>query len=87
MKQAVDLHRQPVPRRLLILDAVGAALLAVGVLELLETGPQLLPNALRSTPVAVTLVIVGVLLMLALPAWLLQRHRRRHPHGGKGPRP
>lgn len=87
MKHAAELHRQAVPRRLLILDAVGAALLAVGVLELLETGPQLLPGPLRSAPVAITLVVVGVLLMLALPAWLLQRHRRGHPHGGKGSRP
>lgn len=82
MKRSADLHRQPIPRRLLVLDAIGAALLAVGVLELLQTGPQLLPEALRSTRVAVVLVVLGVLLMLALPAWLLQRHRHR-PRGGK----
>ena len=87
MKHTAGLHRQRVPRRLLVLDAAGAALLAVGVLELLDAGPQLLPEALGSTRIAVTLVVLGVLLMLALPAWLLQRRRRRPPRGSKGTRP
>lgn len=77
MKHAVELHRQRIPRRLLLLDAFGAVLTAAGVLELLQTGPQLLPEPMRSRGAAVALVVLGVIMMLAVPLWLLQQHRRR----------
>ena len=69
MKHAVELHRRRIPLHLLLIDAVGAALVAVGVLDLLQTGPQL----------GIALVAIGSLLMLPVPVWLLRRHRQEHP--------
>lgn len=77
MKDAVALHRQRIPRRLLLLDAGGALLAAIGVLDLLETGPRLIPDALRFPGVGIAVVVAGSLLMLAVPVWLLRAHRRR----------
>jgi hypothetical protein len=53
------------------------------VLDLLQTGPQLVPDALRFPGVGIALVVVGCVVMLAVPAWLLREYRRRHghPHG------
>lgn len=79
MKHAVDLHRQRIPFRLLVIDAGGAVLVAIGVLDLLQTGPQLVPAAVDFPGVGVALVIIGSLLMLPVPAWLLRRHRQAHP--------
>lgn len=86
MKQAIELHRQRIPVRLLLLDAFGAVLTATGVLELLQTGPQLLPEPMRSQGTAVALVVLGVIMMLAVPLWLLQQHRRRREASPRGPR-
>jgi len=73
----------------LLLDAVGALLLAGGVLELLQTGPRLIPEPLRLPGVAIGLVVLGGIMMLAVPLWLLRRHRRttgeQHVVGRKGP--
>jgi hypothetical protein len=80
MKQTIELHRQRIPRRLLFIDALGAVLAAIGVLELLQTGPQLVPDALRFPGAGVTLIVIGSIVMLAVPAWLLREHRRRHAH-------
>jgi hypothetical protein len=87
MKQAIELHRQRIPWRLLLLDAFGAVLTAAGVLELLQTGPQLLPEALRSRGTAVALVVLGVIMMMAVPLWLLQQHRHRREASSRRPQP
>ncbi|MFU8895258.1 MAG: hypothetical protein ACNA8J_02605 [Gammaproteobacteria bacterium] len=90
MKHTIDLHKQRIPRSLLILDAIGAVLVAIGVLELLQVGPQLVPAALEFPGIGIVLVITGSLVMLAVPLWLLRRRRHRHEHdaghGGKRPR-
>jgi hypothetical protein len=80
MKQTIELHRQRIPRRLLFIDALGAVLAAIGVLELLKTGPQLVPDALRFPGAGVALIVIGSIVMLAVPAWLLREHRRRHAY-------
>jgi hypothetical protein len=82
VKKTIELHRQRIPLRLLVLDASGAALVAVGVLDLLETGPQLLPEALHFPGVGIALVVLGSVMMLPVPLWLLRRYRRNrgHPH-------
>lgn len=80
MKRTIDLHRQRIPLGLLLVDAVGAVLAAVGVLDLLQAGPQLVPDALRFPGVGIALVVVGCVVMLAVPAWLLREYRRRHGH-------
>lgn len=87
MKHAIELHRRRIPLHLLLLDAVGAVLTAAGVLELLQVGPQLLPEPMRSRGAAVTLVVLGVILMLAVPLWLLQQHRQRREASPRRPQP
>ena len=87
MKHTIDLHRQHIPRRLLVLDAIGAVLVAIGVLELLQVGPQLVPAALQFPGIGIVLVITGSLVMLAVPIWLLRRRHHRHEHDvGHGPK-
>ncbi len=76
MKQTIELHRQRIPRRLLLIDTLGAVLVAIGVLELLAAGPRLVPAWLRFPGLGIALVVVGSVVMLAVPVWLL-RHRRR----------
>lgn len=76
MTGSIEIHRQRLPRRLLLLDAIGVLLLAGGILELLQTGPRLLPEPLRLPGVAIALVIIGGIMMLAVPVWLLRNHRR-----------
>ena len=78
MKQTIELHRQRIPRRLLLIDTLGAVLVAIGVLELLAAGPRLVPASLRLPGLGIALVVVGSVVMLAVPVWLL-RHRRRRP--------
>jgi hypothetical protein len=85
MKDAVELHRQRIPRRLLLLDAAGALLAAIGVLDLLETGPQLVPDALRLPGIGIVFIVTGSLVMLAVPVWLLRAHRHRHGHSRRSP--
>lgn len=82
MKQAVELHRRRIPFHLLLIDAAGAALVAVGVLDLLQAGPQLVPVALQFPGVGIALAVGGSLLMLPVPIWLLRRHRQEHPRQG-----
>jgi hypothetical protein len=83
VKRTIDVHRRRIPFRLLLIDAVGAVLVAVGILELLETGPQLVPAALQFPGIGFVLLATGSLLMLPVPVWLLRRHRqergRREP--------
>lgn len=86
MKQTIDLHRQHIPRRLLVIDAIGAVLVAIGVLDLVGAGPRLVPAALQSPAVSIGLIVVGCIVMLPVPVWLLRQHRRRHDprHGEPG---
>lgn len=77
MKQTIELHRQRIPRKLLLLDAVGAVLVAIGVLDLLEIGPRLVPAGLRFPGVGIVLIVAGSVTMLAVPVWLLRRDQRR----------
>jgi hypothetical protein len=92
MKHTIELHKQHIPRHLLFLDALGAVLVAAGVLDLLDTGFQLLPAWLRLPGMGVMLVVLGSAMMLSVPVWLLRRHRRRNGHpedrpgAGGGPR-
>jgi hypothetical protein len=85
VKHTIDLHRRRIPFRLLLIDAMGAVLVAIGVLDLLQTGPQLVPAAIRFPGVGVALVVIGSLLMLPVPVWLLRRHRQEHPRQGSRP--
>lgn len=78
MKQTIELHRQHIPRRLLVIDAIGAVLVAIGVLDLVGAGPQLVPTAWQAPAVSIGLIVVGCLVMLPVPVWLLRQHRRRH---------
>lgn len=87
MKRTIDLHRQRIPLGLLLVDAVGAVLAAIGVLDLLQTGPQLVPDALRFPGVGIALIVTGCVVMLAVPAWLLREYRRRHGHPQGRPPP
>lgn len=84
MKQRADVHRMRVPLRLLLVDAAGAVLAAVGILHLLDAGPALMPAAWPQPLAAASLVVFGCLMMATVPVWLL-RHRRRPP--GPGGRP
>ena len=77
MNHSIELHKQRIPLRLLLLDAAGAVLVAVGVLDMLETGPDLVPEALRFAGVGIALLVVGSVMMLPVPLWLLRRHRER----------
>jgi hypothetical protein len=85
VKHTIDLHRRRIPFRLLLIDAMGAVLVAIGVLDLLQTGPQLVPATIRFPGVGVALVVIGSLLMLPVPVWLLRRHRQEHPRQGSRP--
>jgi hypothetical protein len=80
MKQAIEIHKRRIPLKLLLLDAFGAVLVAIGVLDLLDIGPQLIPAAARSPWAGIALVCLGTLLMLAVPMWLLRRHRNPGDH-------
>jgi hypothetical protein len=81
----MDLHRVRVPWRLVLLDAGGAALAAIGILDLLETGPQLLPESWPAPLAAVSLLVFGCLMMAALPVWLLRRRHERRTRVGRPP--
>jgi hypothetical protein len=83
MKMNADVHRVRVPLRLVLLDAAGAVLAAIGVLDLLETGPQLLPAAWPEPLAAVSLLVFGCLMMAALPVWLLRRRHERRTSAGR----
>ena len=85
MKKTIELHRQRIPLRLLVLDAAGAALVAVGVLDLLDTGPQLVPETWHFPGVGIALVVLGSVMMLPVPIWLLRRYRRKHGHPHQRP--
>jgi hypothetical protein len=85
VKRTIDLHRQRIPLRLLVLDAAGAVLVAVGVLDLLETGPQLVPETLHFPGVGIALIVLGCIMMLPVPVWLLRRYRREHGHPHQRP--
>jgi hypothetical protein len=85
MRETVELHRQRIPRGLLVLDAAGATLAAIGVLDLLETGPRLVPDAARFPGVGIALIVAGILIMMAVPLWLLRQYRARHRRARGGP--
>lgn len=86
IESTIELHRQRIPRGLLLLDALGALLVAIGVLDVLDTGPQLVPQALRFPGVGIALIILGCIVMLAVPVWLLREHRRRSGRAQERPR-
>ncbi|NGP54111.1 hypothetical protein [Thioalkalivibrio sp. XN8] len=83
MRPGADLHRRRLPLRLVLVDAAGAVLAAVGILDLLETGPELLPAAWPQPLAAVSLLVIGCVMMAAVPVWLL-RHRRQPPRHRPG---
>ncbi len=85
MSTRSDLHRVRVPLRLVVLDAAGAALAAIGILDLLETGPQLLPVSWPQPLAAISLLVFGCLMMAALPVWLLRRRHERRAAVGRPP--
>lgn len=85
MKDAIELYRQRIPRRLLLLDAGGALLAAVGILDLLGTGPRLVPDVLRFPGIGIAFIVAGSLVMLAVPVWLLRAHRHQHGHARRSP--
>ncbi len=85
MSARSDLHRVRVPLRLVVIDAAGAALAAISILDLLETGPQLLPESWPQPLAAVSLLVFGCLMMAALPVWLLRRRQARRSGVGRPP--
>lgn len=85
MSTRADLHRVRLPLRLLLLDAAGAALAAIGILDLLETGPQLLPQSWPAPLAAISLLVIGCLMMAAVPVWLLRRRHARRTTAGRPP--
>jgi hypothetical protein len=85
MKEAVKIHKRRIPRALMVLDAAGAVLVAIGVLDLLQGGPGLVPESLPSPATGILLVALGVILMLAVPAWLLRAYRRDNKNHGDSP--
>ena len=76
MRQGGDLHRVRLPLRLVLLDAAGAVLAAASILDLLDTGPRLLPGVWPRPLAPVSLLVIGCLLMAAVPVWLLRRRRQ-----------
>jgi hypothetical protein len=76
LKKSIELHKQRIPRRLLLVDALGAAFAAAGVLALLEVELRFLPELGRTPRMGIMLVGLGVALMMAVPVWLLRQHRR-----------
>lgn len=82
VRDSIELHRQRIPLRLLLLDTAGAVLVAVGVLDMLEMGPNLVPGALRFAGVGIALLVVGSVMMLPVPLWLLRRYRERRGRSG-----
>ena len=85
MSARSDLHQVRVPLRLVVIDAAGAALAAIGILDLLETGPQLLPASWQQPLAAITLLVLGCLMMATLPVWLLRRRQTRRSGVGRPP--
>jgi hypothetical protein len=85
MRKSIELHRQRIPRGLLVIDAAGAALAAVGVLDVLETGPALVPDAVRFPGVGIVLIVAGIAIMMAVPLWLLRQYRARRELSRSGP--
>jgi hypothetical protein len=85
VRKTIELHRQRIPLRLLVLDAAGAALVAVGVLDLLDSGPQLVPETWHFPGVGIALIVLGSVMMLPVPVWLLRRYRRSHGHPHQRP--
>ena len=85
MTVPADVHRVRVPLRLVLLDAAGAVLAAIGILDLLETGPQLLPASWPEPLAAISLLVFGCLMMAALPVWLLRRRHQRRTRPGRPP--
>jgi len=73
-------HRR-IPLRLFVVDAAGAALAAVSILDLLETGPELLPSAWPQPVAAITLLVIGCTMMAAVPLWLLRGRRQSRAPG------
>jgi hypothetical protein len=74
-------HHKRIPLRLLMVDAAGAALAAVSILDLLETGPELLPSAWPQPLAAVSLLVIGCMMMAAVPLWLLRGRRKSRVPG------
>ncbi|NHA15085.1 hypothetical protein [Thioalkalivibrio sp. XN279] len=85
MRVHADVHRVRVPLRLVLVDAAGAVLAAIGILDLLDTGPQLLPASWPEPLAAISLLVFGCLMMAALPVWLLRRRHERRSTVGRPP--
>lgn len=83
MRTGTEVHRVRVPLRLVLVDAAGAALAAIGILDLLETGPQLLPESWPEPLAAISLLVFGCVMMAALPVWLLRRRHERQVTAGR----
>ena len=83
MRVQPDIHRARVPLRLVLLDAGGAVLAAIAILDLLETGPQLLPASWPQPLAAISLLVFGCLMMAAVPLWLLRRRHERRTAPGR----
>jgi hypothetical protein len=87
LKEAIGLHKQRIPRRLLLVDALGATFAAAGVLALLDVELLLVSELGRAPGIGIMLVGLGVALMMAVPVWLLRQrhHSRTAPKGGPNP--
>jgi hypothetical protein len=66
------------PLQLLVLDALGAVLLGLGLAEWFG-GTNLVPESLRFDNYYIAMVVCGALLMLPLVAFVLRTARGRAP--------
>lgn len=68
-----------IPIKLIVLDAVGAVLLGLGVAELFAD-TNLVPQAWRFENYAMVMVIFGIALMLPIITYMLSGRRKNRPH-------
>lgn len=66
------------PVHLLILDAIGAIALALGLLDWI-TGSKIVPQSLQFNNYEITLIVVGIILMLPLVFFVINKILGRYP--------
>ena len=75
MNQTKKLH---IPMRLIILDAIGAVLLGLGIAELFAN-TNLMPEAWQLPNYAVIMIIFGIAMMLPMVTYIFSRGKNDGP--------